>query len=42
MAKLLRWLGVHISWREILKRTLYEAFWKDNCLSMSAQLAYYF
>src|SRR4030095_7544782 len=42
MAKLLRWLGVHISWREILKRTIYEAFWKDNCLSMAAQLAYYF
>jgi membrane protein len=42
MAKLLRWLGVHISWREIIKRTLYEAFWKDNCLSMAAQLAYYF
>jgi membrane protein len=42
MAKLLRWLGVHISWREILQRTLYEAFWKDNCLSMAAQLAYYF
>jgi len=42
MAKLLHWLGVEISWREILKRTFYEAFWKDNCLSMSAQLAYYF
>jgi membrane protein len=42
MAKLLRWLGVQISWREILKRTLYEALWKDNCLSMAAQLAYYF
>ena len=42
MAKLLRWLGVSISWREILKRTAYEAFWKDNCLAMAAQLAYYF
>jgi membrane protein len=42
MAKLLRWLGVEISWREILKRTIYESFWKDNCLSMAAQLAYYF
>jgi membrane protein len=42
MAKLLRWLGVHISWREILKRTAYQAFWKGNCLSMAAQLAYYF
>ena len=38
----LRRLGVHISWREILKRTLYETFWKDNCLSLAAQLAYYF
>src|SRR5688572_21073683 len=42
MAKLLRWLGVDISWREILKRTFNECFWKDNCLSMAAQLAYYF
>jgi membrane protein len=42
MAKLLHGLGVHISWREILQRTIYEAFWKDNCLSMAAQLAYYF
>src|ERR1044072_3869596 len=42
MAKLLRWLGVRDSWREILKRTLYGAFWRDNCLSLAAQLAYYF
>ena len=35
-------LGVSISWREILKRTAYETFWKDNCLAMAAQLAYYF
>ena len=42
MAKLLSGLGVSISWREILKRTAYEAFWKDNCLAMAAQLAYYF
>ena len=42
MAKLLHWLGVQISWRELFKRTFYEAFWKDNCLSMAAQLAYYF
>jgi membrane protein len=39
---MLRWLGVSLSWREILKRTAYEAFWKDNCLAMAAQLAYYF
>jgi membrane protein len=42
MAKLLSRLGVSISWREILKRTAYESFWKDNCLAMAAQLAYYF
>jgi membrane protein len=42
MAKLLGRLGVSISWREILKRTAYETFWKDNCLAMAAQLAYYF
>jgi membrane protein len=42
MAKLLGGLGVEISWLEILKRTAYEAFWKDSCLSMAAQLAYYF
>jgi membrane protein len=39
---MLRWLGVSISWREILKRTAYESFWKDNCLALAAQLAYYF
>jgi membrane protein len=42
MARLLGWLGVSISWWEILKRTAYEAFWKDNCLALAAQLAYYF
>ncbi len=42
MARLLRRLGVHDSWREILTRTFYETFWKDNCLSLAAQLAYYF
>ncbi len=42
MAKLLGRLGVDISWREIVTRTIYETFWKDNCLSMAAQLAYYF
>lgn len=42
MALLLRYLNVPLSWREILKRTFYEAFWKDNCLAMAAQLAYYF
>jgi membrane protein len=42
MAFLLNHLNVPLSWREIVRRTLYEAFWKDNCLAMAAQLAYYF
>jgi membrane protein len=42
MAVLLRALDVPISWRQIIQRTAYESFFKDNCLSMAAQLAYYF
>src|SRR5918992_6268215 len=42
MAVLLHYLKVPLSWLELLRRTLYEAFWKDNCLAMAAQLAYYF
>jgi membrane protein len=42
MAALLGHLRVPLSWREILRRTFDEAFFKDNCLGMSAQLAYYF
>ena len=42
MAFLLHYLDVPLSWREIFKRTLYQAFWKDNCFAMAAQLAYYF
>ena len=42
MAVLLAYLKVPISWPEILKRTFHEAFYKDNCLGMAAQLAYYF
>jgi membrane protein len=42
MALMLAFLRVPLSWREIFKRTFYEAFWEDNCLGMSAQLAYYF
>src|SRR5918992_2866504 len=42
MAVLLHYLKVPLSWREIFRRTFYEAFWKDNCLAMAAQLAYYF
>jgi membrane protein len=42
MAFLLHYLNVPLSWSEILRRTFYEALWKDNCLAMAAQLAYYF
>ena len=42
MAVMLSFLKVPLSWREILRRTFHEAFFKDNCLGMAAQLAYYF
>src|SRR5918992_4557960 len=42
MAFLLTYLKVPLSWGQIFRRTFYEAFWKDNCLGMAAQLAYYF
>jgi membrane protein len=42
MAVLLHYLKVHLPWREIVRRTFHEAFFKDNCLAMAAQLAYYF
>jgi membrane protein len=42
MAFMLAFLKVPLSWTDIFKRTFYEAFWKDNCLGMAAQLAYYF
>lgn len=42
MPFLLNYLDVKLSWREILKRTFNEAIWKDNCLAMAAELAYYF
>jgi membrane protein len=42
MARMLTFLRVPLSWADIFKRTFYEAFWKDNCLGMAAQLAYYF
>lgn len=42
MAVLLASLNVPLSWREILRRTFNEALFKDNCLGMAAQLAYYF
>jgi membrane protein len=41
MAVLLTYLKVPLSWGQILQRTFSEAF-KDNCLGMAAQLAYYF
>jgi membrane protein len=42
MAFLLNSLRVPLTWPEIFRRTFYEAFWKDNCLALAAQLAYYF
>jgi membrane protein len=42
MAVLLAYLKVPLTWADILKRTFHEAFWKDNCLGLAAQLAYYF
>jgi membrane protein len=42
MPFLLNSLRVPLTWPQIFKRTLYEAFWKDNCLALAAQLAYYF
>ena len=39
---MLAFLEVPLSWGQILKRTFSEAFFKDNCLGMAAQLAYYF
>ncbi|HEV8318112.1 MAG TPA: YihY/virulence factor BrkB family protein [Vicinamibacterales bacterium] len=42
MAFLLAYLKVPLTWRDVFKRALHEAFWKDNCLGLAAQLAYYF
>jgi membrane protein len=42
MAFLLNSLRVPLTWSQIMRRTLYEAFWTDNCLALAAQLAYYF
>src|SRR3954469_15091524 len=39
---MLSFFKVPLSWREILRRTVTEAFMKDNVLGMAAQLAYYF
>jgi membrane protein len=42
MAAMLAYLKVSLSWPSIIKQTFDEAFYKDNCLGMAAQLAYYF
>jgi membrane protein len=42
MPFLLNFLRVPLTWPQIFKRVLYEAFWTDNCLALAAQLAYYF
>ena len=42
MAVMLAFLKVPLTWGQIFKRTFTEAFVKDNCLGMAAQLAYYF
>jgi len=42
MALLLRRWKTQRSWLDLLRGTLSEAFFKDNCLGLSAQLAYYF
>src|ERR671918_115694 len=42
MPFLLNFLRVPLTWPEIFRRAFYEAFWKDNCLALAAQLAYYF
>jgi membrane protein len=33
---------VPLTWNQIVRRTFDEAFFKDNCLGMAAQLSYYF
>ena len=42
MALMLSRFRVPLSWKELLRQTFDEAFFKDNCLGMAAQLAYYF
>ena len=42
MAFMLRRWHTQRSWPDLLRRTLSEAFFTDNCLGLSAQLAYYF
>ena len=40
MSFLLKRFRVPLTWPEAFRRALYEAFWKDNCLALAAQLAY--
>lgn len=42
MAFLLQRWQIDRSWPDLLRATLRETFWTDNCLGMAAQLAYYF
>ena len=42
MTFLLRRWQTQRSWPDLLRRTLGELFFRDNCLALSAQLAYYF
>jgi membrane protein len=42
MAVMLAFLRVPLTWGQIFRRTFTEAFFKDNCFGMAAQLAYYF
>lgn len=42
MAFLLTRLRVPLTWGQVFRRALYEAFYKDNCFALAAQLAYYF
>ncbi len=42
MAFMLRRWQTQRSWPDLLRRTLSELFFRDNCLALSAQLAYYF
>jgi len=42
MAFLLASLEVPLTWREVLKRAFHQAFWKDHCVGLAAELAYYF
>lgn len=39
---MLAYFKVPLTWWQILKKTFWGAFYEDNCLGMSAQLAYYY